>query len=339
VIEVGIARITFSVGRRRPMQERMRFLRIFGSRRARIVFNVVSAVIGIAVGILTARHFVENGWPLTHAKVVGVIVAGGLFLAAYGFKAWGWQRLFRHDQRPDTLALAAAGGAAAVTGLALPGRADEVVRISVVRRFPGRSVGVGSICLSLFLLGLIDNAALTPLAAVGAGIAAPTGWVRAGLIVVSVAGVLAATFVVFLPRLVEHRLVSRYRLVGWLAEHTATPKEAAKAWSLVAVSWLLRVAAVFVLLDALAVRTSIPLAVGFLCASAAAAALPIAPAGGVAQAGAGAGLLVAAGIHSSQAAAFAVAAQGMIVLAGAGVLVLTTAVHLARVRLAPVRLR
>ena len=70
-------------------------------------------------------------------------------------------------------------------------------------------------------------------------------------------------------------------------------------------------------------------------ASAAAAALPIAPAGGVAQAGAGAALLVAAGIHASEAAAFAIAAQGMIVLAGAAVLVLTTSAHFARARFRP----
>jgi hypothetical protein len=317
------------------MHQRMSFLRLLGTRRARFAFNVVSGTIAIAVGLLTARHFIANGWPLGHAKVLGVLAAGALFLAAFGFKAWGWQRLFRHDQRPGTLALAAAGGAATVTGLALPGRADEVVRISVVRRFPGRRVGIGSICLSLFLLGLIDNAALTPLAAVSAGIAAPTGLVQAGLIVIAVAGVLAGAFVAFLPRLVCHRRLVRFKFVCWLAEHAATPQEAAKAWTLVAVSWVLRVCAVFVLLDALAVRTSIPLALGFLCASAAAAALPIAPAGGVAQAGAGAGLLVAAGIHASEATAFAVAAQGMIVLAGAGVLVLTTTMHCARARFRP----
>jgi len=317
------------------MQQRMSFLRLLGTRRARFAFNVVSGTIAISVGVLTTQHFIANGWPLGHAKVLGVLAAGGLFLAAFGFKAWGWQRLFRHDQRPGTLALAAAGGAATVTGLALPGRADEVVRISVVRRFPGKRVGIGSICLSLFLLGLIDNAALTPLAAVSAGIAAPSGLVQAGLIVVAVAGVLAAAFVVFLPRLVCHRRLVRFKFVCWLAEHAAPPQEAAKAWTLVAVSWVLRVCAVFVLLDALAVRTSIPLALGFLCASAAAAALPIAPAGGVAQAGAGAALLVAAGIHASEATAFAVAAQGMIVLAGAGVLVLTTTMHFARARFRP----
>jgi uncharacterized membrane protein YbhN (UPF0104 family) len=333
VLQHGIARISFSFGRLRPMHQTMAFLRMLRTRRARIAFNVVSAAVGIAVGIATTRHFVQNGWPLGHAKILGVFVAGGLFVAAYGFKAWGWQRLFRHDQRPGTLALAAAGGAATVTGLALPGRADEVVRITVVRRFPGPRAGIGSICLSLFLLGLIDNAALTPLAAVGAGIAAPTGLVQAGLIVVAVAGVLAAALVALLPRIVVHRCLEGYRVIRWIAEHTTTPRAAAQAWSLVAVSWLLRVAATFVLLDALAVRTSIPLALGFLCASAAAAALPIAPAGGVAQAGAGAALLVAAGIHASQAAAFAVAAQGLVVLAGAGVLVLTTTLHVARTRL------
>ena len=225
-----------------------------------------------------------------------------------------------------------------MTGLALPGRADEVVRVSVVRRFPGKPVGIGSICLSLVLLGLIDNAAMTPLAATTAGVGAPSGWIRAGLIVVAVAGVLAGAFVAFLPRLVLHRRVARFKFVGWLAEHAASPREAANAWGLVAISWVLRVLAVFVLLDALSVGTSMPLAMGFLCASASAAALPIAPAGGVAQAGAGAAILVSAGVHASEAAAFAIAAQGMIVLAGAGVIVLTTSAHLARSRFRALRL-
>jgi len=311
----------------------MSLLRLLRTRRAKIAFNVVSGVVAVAVGVLTARHFVANGWPIRHADVLGVVASGTLFLAAYGFKAWGWQRLFRHDQRPATLALAAAGGAATVTGLALPGRADEVVRISVVRKFPGRRVGIGSICLSLFLLGLIDNAALTPIAAISAGVAAPSGWVQAGLIVVAVAGVCAGAIVLFLPRLARHHRVARFKFVCWVSEHTTTPQEATRAWALVVVSWVLRALAVFVLLDALSIRTSLPLALGFLCASASAAALPIAPAGGVAQAGAGAALLASAGVHASEAAAFAVAAQGLIVLAGAGVLVLTMTMHAARTRL------
>ncbi|MHB8642937.1 MAG: lysylphosphatidylglycerol synthase domain-containing protein [Gaiellaceae bacterium] len=313
----------------------MVLLRIFGSRRARIAFNVVSGIVAIVVGVLTAHHFIANGWPLGHAKVLGVVAAGGLFLAAYGFKAWGWSRLFHCDDRPGTLGLAAAGGAASVTGLALPGRTDEVVRISVVRRFPGKRVGMSSIVLSLFLLGLVDNAALAPMAGVAAGISSPTWLIRAGLIVVAVAGVLAAGVVVFLPRIARFCRLERFRFTSWVIEHTATPKDAVRAWALVSVSWVLRATAVFVLLDALSLGASIPLALGFLCASAAAAALPIAPAGAVAQAGAGAGLLAAAGMHASQAAAFAIAAQGMVSLVGAIVLVLSATMHIARTRLRP----
>jgi hypothetical protein len=311
------------------MTSEMSFLRLLGSPRARLAFNVLSGLLALGVGILTTRHFIANGWPLGHAKVFGVIGAGILFLAAFAFKAWGWQRLFRAEDRPRGIALAAAGGAATVTGLALPGRCDEVVRIAVVGKFPGKRCAVKKVCLSLFLLGLVDNAALAPFASVAAGIAAPTGWIRAGLIVVAVAGVLAMGVVLGLPHMLRIRRIMKYRIVGWVHAHTATPREALNSLVLVAVSWALRVAAVFVLLDALSIRTSIPLALGFLIASASAAALPIAPAGGVAQAGAGAALLGAAGIHTSEAVAFAVAAQGLIVLAGASILVLTASMHFA----------
>jgi hypothetical protein len=307
----------------------MSSFRLLSSPRARLAFNVLSALVAVTVGTLTARHFIANGWPLGHANVLGVVVAGLLFLVAFGFKAWGWQRLFMAEDRPGTLALAAAGGAATVTGIALPGRCDEVVRIAVVRKFPGKRCGVRKVCLSLFLLGLVDNAALAPFAVLAAAIAAPSGLIRAGLIVVAVAGVLAMGVVLGLPHLLRIRRIVKYRIVGWVHAHAAPPREAANSFVLVAVSWALRVAAVFVLLDALSIRTSIPLALGFLIASASAAALPIAPAGGLAQAGAGAALLGAAGIHASEAVAFAVAAQGLIVLAGAAVIVLTASMHFA----------
>jgi len=45
--------------------------------------------------------------------------------------------LVREADRPTSQALAFAGGAACVGGIALPGRIDDVVRIACVRRFPG----------------------------------------------------------------------------------------------------------------------------------------------------------------------------------------------------------
>ena len=78
-----------------------------------------------------ARHFAHTGWPLHRANFWLVGLAAVIFLGAYAAKAWGWQRLFRSEQRPAVLTLAAAGGAASVGGIALPGRCDEVIRVAV----------------------------------------------------------------------------------------------------------------------------------------------------------------------------------------------------------------
>lgn len=298
----------------------MVLLRLVGSPRARFVFNLVSAVIAVGVGVFTARHFVENGWPLGHAKVLGIVAACLLFIGAYGLKAFGWQRLFGPKERPHSLALAAAGGAASVTGLALPGRFDDVVRVAVVRRAHGGRCCIGSVCLSLFVLGLIEAAAMAPFASVAAGVAAPSGWIRAGLLVVAAGGALAAAAVVGMPWLSRLDVAQRFRLGRWISERVTSPREAGMAWTFVVASWLLRGAGLLVLLDALALGVSVPLALGFLCASAAAAALPVAPGGAVAQLGAGAAMLAAGGVGTSQAIAFSVAAQFLVVLAGAAVL-------------------
>jgi uncharacterized membrane protein YbhN (UPF0104 family) len=301
-----------------PMQK---LLAIARSRKTRIAFNVLSAAIATVVGVLLVQHFRTEGWPLSGAKVYGVIVASVLFLLGYALKALGWRRLFAPGERPGSLALACAGGAASVTGIALPGRFDELVRVAVVRRYPGSCAGVGGVCLSLLLLGLIDSAALAPLAGIAAGIVGTTGLFRAGLIGVAVAGIAAAAVVLLLPKMARADRLSRFRLARWLREHSTSPREASKAWALVSLSWLVRGAALFVLLDALALDASIPLALAFLCASAAAAALPIAPAGAATQAGAGAAMLIASGIGPSQAVAFAIAAQGLAIMMGALILV------------------
>ena len=298
-----------------------RLLAIGRSRKAKVAFHALSAAIATLVCVLLVQHFRAEGWPLAGAKVNGVIAASALFLVGYALKALGWSRLFVAGERPAPLALAAAGGAASVTGIALPGRFDELVRIAVVRRYPGSCAGVGGVCLSLLLLGLIDSAALAPLAAISAAIVATTGLFRAGLIVVAVAGIAAAAVVLLLPTMARANRVSGFRLARWLRDHSTSPREASKAWAIVSLSWLVRGAALFVLLDALALDASIPLALAFLCASAAAAALPIAPAGAATQAGAGAAMLVASGIGATQAIAFAVAAQGLAIMMGALILV------------------
>jgi uncharacterized membrane protein YbhN (UPF0104 family) len=293
--------------------------------KGKIVLNVGTAVIAVGIAVLAARHFADAGWPLANANLKLVAAAGALFVVAYAFKAFGWERLFAPAERPGPLALAAAGGAACVSGAALPGRFDDVVRVAVVRRWAGPQSGVGTVCFSLFMLGLIDTAALMPLASSAAASGEMSTGVRAAMAVVAVAGFGAAIVIAVLPRLVASGRLIRFRLARWLGERTTCPREAWKAWLLVLASWLTRALALFLLLAALDVTLSFGLAVAFLCAAAATGALPVAPAGAATQAGAGAAILMAGGIGTSQAISFAVAAQALLIVAGAAVLLFAAA--------------
>ena len=293
----------------------------------RRLLNISFVTVALVVSALVLRHFLRSGWPLHRANLWLVALAAVVMLAAYAAKAWGWQRLFQHEQRPAVLTLAAAGGAASVGGIALPGRCDEVIRVAVVRRCRRRRASIGAVALSLFLLGLLDSAAMTPLASVAIGVSRVDGWLRVGLFVVAIAGVLAAAAVLALPRLAGLQVLRRFRLAAWVHDHATPPREAAWAWVGVAISWALRAVAMFVLLAALGLGTDFALALAFVCASSAAAVLPVAPAGAAMQAGAGAAILVASGVHTEQAIAFGVAAQALLMAAGAAFVLALAAWH------------
>jgi hypothetical protein len=312
-------------------------MRLLSNRKVQLLLNGGFGVVLLAVAVLSVRHFVGGGWPIHHANPGLVVGSAVLFLAAYAFKAWGWQRLFHAHERPNAGALAAAGGAACVGGIALPGRVDDAIRIAVVKRFPGTKAGLGTLGVSLLVVGMLDNAALTPMASVAA--AGSSHWTtRAGFAVVAAAGIAAAGVVAYLPRLAALPRVQRFRFGRWVAAHTHCTKEAWAAWLLVSVSWSLRGLAVFLLLQALAMPGGFVLALAFLVASAASAALPIAPAGAATQAGAGAAILAVSGVGTANAIAFSVAAQALVIVTGAAVILLVSGWQLfrrLRPRLAP----
>ncbi len=296
-----------------------------GSRRSRAVVNAASLAAALLLAGFAAQHFARVGWPLAGADLRLVASASVLFLFAYALKAHGWQRLFVPDERPHPLALAAASGAASVTGAALPGRLDDAVRVAILRRHPSCRAGVGTLCLSLFLLGLIDTVALTPLAFTAAAASDVPLAVRIGLAVVALAGLGAAALVCALPRLAARRRLTRFRAGRWVGDRAPSLRDAWKAALLVLASWLVRVGGLVLLLAAIGVGLSLPLVLTFLCAAAASGAHPVAPAGAATQAGAGAAVLVASGISTTKAVAFAVAAQGLLIVAGAAVVVFALA--------------
>jgi uncharacterized membrane protein YbhN (UPF0104 family) len=291
-------------------------LRVRRSRLGRWTFALGSGAVVIVLALLAARHFASTSWPFSGADPALLVAAGLLLLAAQALKAYGWGRLFTPHERPKPLALAAGNGGASLIGVVLPGRFDDAMRIAVVRRFPPCPVGVRALCLSLVMLGLIDSAALAPLAFAAAVAGGAGNGVRAGLAVVAVAGVAAAALVVAMPRLVSCRRTSRYRVGRWLSSRTTSLRRASEAWVLVSACWVVRAVALFVLLGALGVGYSVPLALLFLCAGAAAAALPIGPAGTATQVGAHSAALLASGVGASEALSVSISVGALGVLAG-----------------------
>jgi len=300
-------------------------VRLRRSRRGRWTVGVAYGVIAVALAALAGRHFATSSWPLSTGSPSLLVAAGLLLLLAQALKALGWARLFTPEERPTPLALAAGNGGAALIGVVLPGRFDDAARIAVVRRYPGCPAGVRALALSLVMLGLIDSAALAPLALVGVVLPGAGVGVRAGLAVVTVGGVAAAAVIVALPRLAGSRRALRFRLGRWLSPRTTSLRRASDAWVLVSACWLVRVLACFLLLGTLGLGFSLPLALLFLCAGAAGAALPIGPAGAATQVATGAGALVASGAGTSQALAVAISVGALGVLTGGATLLIAIA--------------
>ena len=155
--------------RRLPLTMRLAVRRTisFATRRPKalkILSGVAFSVLSIAACALVARRLTSASWPLDGASIVFVTLAGVAYVASFGFRALGWHHLFPERQRPDRARCLAACGTAAASGTVLPFRLDYVVKVAMLRRLGGVRIGLEPIVLSIVLLGLIDAAAMLPLA-------------------------------------------------------------------------------------------------------------------------------------------------------------------------------
>jgi uncharacterized membrane protein YbhN (UPF0104 family) len=294
-----------------------------GSRSGRLVVGAGVGVLGVVLALLAARGFADTSWPLVRGHPGLLAAAGLLFLLASGLKIFAWRALFAADERPGTRALAAATGGASVVSLVLPSRLGDAARVAIVRRSPGCPASVRALCLSLAMLGLVDAAALAPLAFASAALPGHSAGMRVSLAIVAGVGIAAGALVVALPRLSGTRTLLRLRVGRWLRHRTISLRDASGACALACAHWLLRATGLVLLLGTLGVGFSLPLAMLFLCAGAAVGLLPIGPAGAATQAGAGAAVLIASGVGASQAIDVAVTGQALGALGGVAILALT----------------
>jgi Lysylphosphatidylglycerol synthase TM region len=315
IVRRGGHRLSFEQGLRR----------LGRSASARLALVAGSGTLALALSLLAAHRFADTPLPLSRGDPSLLTAAGLLFLVAYALKIYAWRLLFAVDERPQTRALAAATGGASIVGLVLPGRCTDVVRVAIVNRYPGCPAGLRTLCLSIVVLGLIDIAALAPLALALAVVPGYSSALRTGLILLAGVGFAAAAFVAVLPRMATRGRIARSRAGRWLRPRTTSLRVASGAWALVSVSWLVRTVALLLLLGALGVGFSFALAVLYLSAGAAVGALP-GPAGAT-KAGAGAAALIASGVGTSQALDVALAGQALGVLCGVAILLYAAAWH------------
>jgi hypothetical protein len=300
--------------------------------RLRVFVGIGFALFTIAAAVLLGNRLTHTSWPLQHAHMGLVGGAVGLYFASYILRALGWQKLFPAGARPDRARCLAAGGAAAASGVVLPFRLDYLIKVGTLRRMPGVKVGLEAIVLSIISLGLVDAVAFLPLSI--SATATSSSSFRAPLIGVVLFGVGACGILVAGRHLARIPLVARRvrlsKLVGRVADHPrGTVREAIAAWFFLLGCWTTRALGSTLLLAALGVGFSPTLALVVLCLSAAASLIPIASGGAVANVSATAAVLLALGVHSSQAINFGLASGLLLCVTAAAAAVLGLATSVA----------
>jgi len=234
-----------------------------------------AAAVGAA--FLVARRITNTSWPLAGAKIELVFGAAAAYLASFGFRALGWQRLFPAAARPDRSRCLAACGAAAASGVVLPFRLDYVVKIATLRRLSGVKLGLDAIAISILSLGLVDAVAVLVLG----------------------------------PQIGRLPLIARSQrlqgLCGRVGGSAARTGSTFAAGGLLLGCWLMRALGNTFLLWALGVGFSPAIALLILCLAAAASILPITAGGAIAGVGATSGILIAIGVPTGAAVNFSLA--------------------------------
>lgn len=288
------------------------------SHRWRLLGGVGVTLLSLGACVLVARLLSGASWPLDGARASVVFVAGGCYLASFGFRAFGWQRLFPSHERPDRARCLAACGAAAASGVVLPFRLDSLVKISTLRRLGGVTLDLKTIAVSIVVLGVVDAVAMLPLASYALAMSGP---VLRGPLVVVVLFCIGCLGILTLGQRVARlplagrssRLHAVYRRV---ADSTRLSRPTLVAGLFLLGCWTSRALGSTFLLSALGVRFSPTLALVVLCVSAAAAILPITAGGVVAGMGTTAGVLFALGVSRGVALNFSLA-SGLLLLSAA----------------------
>ena len=181
--------------------------------------GIAFCALALTACFLVARRLTSASWPLQQAEVDFVFAAAVAYLASFGFRALGWQRVFPRRQRPDCARCLAACGASAASGIVLPFRLDYLVKIAMLRQLRGISLGLDTIVLSIVTLGMVDAVAMLPLAI--AAITTSGAVFLAPLTVVILFCLSCTAILIAGPRLVRLPLLRRWQRTTTICRRVA----------------------------------------------------------------------------------------------------------------------
>ncbi len=277
--------------------------------RWRLFGGLAFSLLSLGACLLLARLLSGASWPLDGARVSLVFIAGGLYLASFGFRAFGWRQLFPCRERPDGARCLASCGAAAASGVVLPFRLDYVVKIATLRRLGGVRLDLKTIAVSIVALGMVDAVAMLPLAAYALAVSGPV--LRAPMVVVVLFCIGCLVILALGQRVSRLPLIGRsdrlHAVYRRVAGSTRFSRPTLAALLLLLGCWTSRALGSAFLLSGLGVRFSPTLALLVLCVGAATAILPITAGGALAGMGTAAGVLFALGVSKGVALNFSLA--------------------------------
>ena len=256
-------------------------------------------MVGLHTGHTALAAAVSPDWGLA---ALSLLIAA----AVQPFRALAWSATLR-SPAVGFRALYASSSVGSLLDTVLPGRLGEASKVAVLRvatgsRWPGFPRAAGS----LFCAHMLEACAFTIVGA-GAALFLPIpDWARIALAVglgLSAGAVLVAT--------VLHKHIGRHLPRGidrFLGGASAPPSVLARAGAILLATWIVRWAAILLMLRAVGVEASVGTALLYMIVTGLANTAPILPGNAGVYQGAAIGALAMAGVSGSQAAAVALVA-------------------------------
>lgn len=273
-------------------------------------------VVALGATFFTLRSFARTGWPFADANWQLVVASAAAMIGAQWLRSLAWRLLLPQQERPLRRVTFTVVNAAAASSHLLPVGLDLAVKVGLLHRLE-RRLQLKAIAVSLAGEGLLDNAAMLPLAAMTFFVVHDSNLkMLAGVLCLVSLGCLPAAWLA--PRLVRRlakveRAQRISRLAAAIDGRIARNEDGRTALTLLGGCWLCRLAAAYSLMAALSIGAPLQRALLLTVLTPLANLIP-SPSGATTSVGAAAAILSVAGVGSHAIVSYALSASVLALL-------------------------